>query len=99
MKMLSLLLVKLTISAIVASVPSVGDTPPEGYAYEFERIGDEWAYVQTIPVGEISPPVLEKGNEFCDSCGEQYPIEELAELSYGEWHGPICGICREFWNV
>ena len=99
MRSLSLLLVKAAIAAIVSSVPSAGDTPPEGYAYEFERVGNELVYVQTIPVEEIVPPTLEDGNAFCDSCGEQYPESELAECDYSEWHGPICGICREYWNV
>lgn len=99
MKSLSLLLAKLAISAIVASVPSVGDTPPDGYAYEFERVGDELVYVKTIPIEEVMPPTLEEGNAFCDSCGEQYPESELTELDYGEHHGAICGICRDYWNA
>lgn len=95
--------------AIEQSIPETTCTIPEieeliepsidEYAYELERVGEEWRIVQAIPIDELEPPTLLYGNDWCDSCGEQYPTSDLAELDYGdEWHGPLCEDCRDYWD-
>lgn len=55
------------------------------------------ASIDTIAAAEYNAAVK---CDYCDSCGELYPLDELVRIPYEKGDGgSICPLCADYWTM